>query len=278
MQPRRVIEGQNTRIGRTVHGIAYDPVHDEIIVPNPLAAAVLVFRGSAKNDEPPIRVIQGAHTCFSLPHSASIDVQHDEILIGDLSADSVSVFSRTANGDVAPVRRLRGPKSRIDHPVGIAVDPQTNLMAVAGIKEILIFNRTDDGDAAPRAVIAGPKTGIEEEPWQLEIHDGKIFVAASNHMHHWVYPSGQTKPGAEWKRVPHDPWHDPMPGFIGVWNVTDRGDVPPRAIIKGPKSGLRHPSGLALNVEDSEIIASESVDNAVRTYTVPKFFAKKKPR
>ena len=276
VKPIRVIEGQATKLGRTVHGIAYDPKHDEIVVPNPLAAAVLVFRGNASGAEPPIRIIQGPSTCLVLPHSASIDVAHDEIYVGDVSSDSVLVYSRTANGNISPLRKLQGPKTRLGHVVGIGVDPRSDLLAVANSDEICIFNRTDDGDVAPRSVIRGPKTGIGEEPWQLEVYDGKIFVAASNHLHRWVYSPGTTKPGAEWKEVPSDPWHDPTPGFIGVWNIRDQGDVPPLARIGGPKSGLRHPSGLALNVRDGEIIASDSVPNDVKTYHVPELFHRKK--
>jgi hypothetical protein len=68
MAPKRVITGQGSKLGRTIHGLAYDPVHDEIVVPNALADAILVFRGSANGDEPPIRVIQGLRTKLVTPH------------------------------------------------------------------------------------------------------------------------------------------------------------------------------------------------------------------
>ena len=41
------------------HGLAYDPMHDEIVAPNALADAVWVFRGAAAGSEHPLRVIQG---------------------------------------------------------------------------------------------------------------------------------------------------------------------------------------------------------------------------
>ena len=41
--PDRIIEGQTTSLSRTMHGLAYDEVHDEIIVPVALSGAVLVF-------------------------------------------------------------------------------------------------------------------------------------------------------------------------------------------------------------------------------------------
>ena len=45
-----------------MHGFGYDPIHDEIVVTSPLTQSILIFRGSAKGEEPPVRVIQGPHT------------------------------------------------------------------------------------------------------------------------------------------------------------------------------------------------------------------------
>jgi hypothetical protein len=35
--PVRALEGQKTLISRTMHGFAYDSIHDEIVVTSPLA-------------------------------------------------------------------------------------------------------------------------------------------------------------------------------------------------------------------------------------------------
>ncbi len=257
-----------------MHGIAYDPQHDEIVVPNALADAILVFRAGAQGEEPPLRVIQGPHTQLVTPHSVNLDVDHGEILVGSVTGKSIWVFPRDANGDVAPRRVIRGPKTRLRYVVGFAVDPATNLLAVSNGKEILIFNRTDNGDVAPRAIIAGPKTGIGDEPWQLRMYRGRIFLAASNHYHHSLYDGVVLK--GTYTEVPEDPWLDPNLGFIGVWNITDSGDAPPRAIIKGPFSGLLHPVGMDLNPEHGEIYVSDSVRNGVSTFLVPDFFTQGK--
>ena len=58
----RKIQGELTRLGRTMHDIAYDPIHDEIVVGSPFAQAILVFRGGAFGEEPPLRIIQGPKT------------------------------------------------------------------------------------------------------------------------------------------------------------------------------------------------------------------------
>ncbi len=164
MAPKRVITGQGSKLGRTIHGLAYDPVHDEIVVPNALADAILVFRGSANGDEPPIRVIQGPCTKLVTPHSVSLDLEHGEILVASLTGKRINVFRWDANGNAPPVRVITGPQTQLGHLVGIAVDPVQNLMAVANSEDILVFNRTDDGNVAPRARIAGRKTGITAEP------------------------------------------------------------------------------------------------------------------
>src|SRR5258708_13229192 len=92
MTPRRIISGQTTQLGRTVHGLAYNPARDEIIVPNPLSDAILVFRGSADGSEPPIRVIQGPCTRLITPHAVSFAVANQEILFPTITAHTFYVF------------------------------------------------------------------------------------------------------------------------------------------------------------------------------------------
>jgi hypothetical protein len=270
--PRRILTGQATRLGRTVHGIVYDPLHDEMVVPNALADAVLVYRAGAEGAEPPVRVIQGPCTRLVTPHAVSLDLENREILVASLTGRAVYAFSWDANGDAKPLRVLHGPKTKLGHVVGLGVDPKRNLLAVANSKDILIFNRSDNGDVAPRAIIAGPKTGIGDEPWQLHVYQGRIFLAASNHLHQNLYSA--VTPKGTYSKPPEDPWIDPNLGFIGIWNMTDNGDIAPRRMIKGPFSGLLHPVGLALNSKDGEIYVSDSVRNALFTYLVPDFFAK----
>ncbi|MGI8743946.1 MAG: hypothetical protein ACR2NN_15490 [Bryobacteraceae bacterium] len=270
VSPERVISGQASRLGRTVHGLAYDPAHDEIVVPNPLADAILVFRAGANGAEPPLRVIQGPCTKLVLPHSVSLDLEHHEILVASLTGKTITVYPWNANGNVTPLRMLKGPKTKLGHVVGLGVDAASDLLAVANSEEILVFHRTDNGDVAPRSVIGGPNTGIGDEPWQMQIHHGKIFLAASNHLHQNLYSGVTLKKG--YTKPPADPWNNPNLGFIGVWNITDNGDVAPRAIVKGPFSGLLHPVGLALSPQDGEIFVSDSVRNGLFTFLTPEFF------
>lgn len=186
-----MITGRATKLARTVHALAHDPVHDEIVAPNPLANAILIFRGGASGAEAPVRVIQGPCTRLLVPHAVSLDLEHHEILVASLTGRSIAVFAWNANGNVAPLRYIHGPKTQLNHVVGIGVDPAKNLMAVANAEEVLIFNRTDNGDVAPRAKIAGPHTGIGDEPWEIQMYRGRIFLAASNHLYQNLYSGGR---------------------------------------------------------------------------------------
>ena len=284
--PKRIIAGQETRLARTMHGIAYNEERDEIIVPNPVAAAVLVFRGGAKGAEEPIRVIQGAKTQFSYPHSVNVDVKNKEILVGDPGGRKVLVFPMDADGDVAPLRVIQGPKTGLGYVVSMDVDTVNDLLIVSsnalgssfdahgGHKGILFFNRTDNGNVEPKKVISGPKTGIHEGSWQIHVDSqrGKIFLAIGNVINY--RPRYGLDKLRDWAKnaVIRSPWGSERLGFVGMWNISDEGDVAPRAIIRGPVSGLVHPAGLAVNKEDMEIIVTDSVRNGVYVYSVPDFF------
>ncbi len=268
-----------------MHGIAYDPVHDEVSLPVALSSAVLVFRGGASGEEAPLRVIQGTRTGLVMPQSIDADPAHNEIFVGDPSARAILVFRREASGNVAPIRAVRGgPRSQMNEITGVAVDPVHNLMVVSqrGITPestgLVIFNRTDDGDVAPRAVIAGPHTHLAHfRQVQIDPERGKIYVAiqSQKYKHPVAYVVDQVRPGLQVKDL-EDPERSPFDrdrnGFIGVWDIHDHGDVPPRAVIHGTESRLLGPGGVGLNPKDGEIIAVDGGSNGFYTYFLPQLF------
>jgi len=271
-KPTRVIAGQTARVSRTMHGIFYNPKHDEIVVPVALGGAVLTLPGGANGGEPPLRILQGPKTGLVQPDTLYVDVAHDEMMV-DSGDDSVLVFSRTANGDVEPIRKLGGPKTKIRNIYGITVDSVHNLIIIGnrvdlGGREsedgILIFNRTDSGDVPPRAVIAGPRTGIIKiRQVVVDEERGQIFATIKNNFEN--YDPDQERPS---------PWNPDKTGFIGVWSIDDNGDVPPRGVIKGPATGLVWPAGVAINPRDREVYAIDSVSNALFMFTMPELFKK----
>jgi DNA-binding beta-propeller fold protein YncE len=265
-----------------MHGLAYDATHDEVVVPVALGAAVLTFRGGATGAEAPIRSIQGPRTQLVRPHSLAVDEQNGEIIVADTSSRSLLVFSRDADGDVPPKRIITGPKTGLLFIVGVAVDPVHDRIVAAsassvrgGTTGLFIFGRTDNGDVPPRAVIAGPHTGIVR-PWQLAIEPslGRVFVAAINNENHPPYalemPRKDLAPDVDLR----SPWNTGAPGFVGVWDINDNGDVPPRGIIQGPGSYLVHPAGVAIDPKTGEVFVTDGVRNGLFTFLAPRFFSK----
>lgn len=223
----------------------------------------MFYRGDAKGEESPIRIIQGPKTKLDYPDTTALDAIHDEVFVPQRRTNSIFVFRRDVGGDVAPIRIIHGPKTKLDNPRRAAVDPQSNLLVVTNggkLPGILLFNRTDEGDAAPRAMIAGQKTG-------LGVPGSKDHSGQANSVR--LYPEGG-------KIVVSFSANDPEGdgnSFIGVWKYTDNGDVPPWAIIKGTATKLSRPfGGVALNPEEKEIIVADNDRNALLIYYFPQVF------
>ena len=294
--PDRIIEGQATSLSRTMHGLAYDAAHDEIIVPVALSGAILVFPGGASGNERPIRVIQGPDTGLIRPHSANVDPVSGEILAGDPSARAVLVFDRLANGNVKPKRVIAGPKTQFREIVGVASDAKNNAIVVAsrapgGPSGLFIFNLLDQGDVAPKRTIAGPLTGALRRFRQVSVDPerGKIYLAVQafraqeptpqkaadlydsetslNKLRALLQDEGDSRARGGVPRLL-------QAGFIGVWNIDDNGNVPPRMIIRGPSMRAAGFAGVAFNADQGEVYGVSGDVNGYLTYLVPQFFVK----
>ena len=294
--PDRTIEGQQTHLSRTMHGLAFDPVHDEIIVPVALSGAVLVFKGDARGDQLPVRIIQGSHTGLIRPQTVEVDPVNGEIVAADSSSRAILVFDRLANGDVAPKRKIGGPKTDFRDIVGVAVDPVANVIIAAnrsagGPNGLYIFDRMADGDVAPIRHIGGNNSGILGRFRQLKVDSerGLIFVAVQAFRRQQATPQKEAdlytnekalaalreqarRESREDDDVESEGGGDTA-GFIGAWAITDDGDVAPRMMIRGPATRAGGFGGVAINPKDGEVYGVGS--NAVMTYLVPSFFTKK---
>jgi DNA-binding beta-propeller fold protein YncE len=263
-----------------MHGVAYDDKNDEIILPVvALGGAVLVFKGDASGEQPPVRVIQGLKTRMVRPQTIAVDPVHDEIIVGDTSARTVFVFDRQANGDVPPKRILTGDKTKLLDIVGVAVDPVRNVIVAstrsANTIGMVTFNRTDTGNVAPRTVIAGPRTGLGHfRQVAVDSETGRIFIAQQSMREKQLEAySGDTPRSDEERQAAQAASTGRAgPGFIGIWDIDDNGDVPPRAMIQGPASRLMSPGGVMLDPKRGEVYAVDGGSSAVYAYRVPEFF------
>ncbi len=286
-----------------MHGVAYDAVNDEIIVPVALSGAVLVFAGGAQGDEPPKRVIQGQQTELIRPQTIEVDPVSGEIIAGDPSAQAVIIFDRLANGDAKPKRIIRGPKTQFREIIGVASDARHDAILVASrgpdaLSGIFIFSLKDEGNVAPRRMIAGPLTGALGRFRQLAVDPerGKIYLAVQSafqaqmqtpqkaanlytneeelrKLREWEASrqrAGRSGGGGAGEEDDDDP--SGGLGFIGVWNIDDSGNVPPRMLIRGRATKARGFAGVAFDPVHGEVFGIHS--NAVYTFLVPEFFQK----
>jgi hypothetical protein len=257
-KPIRKVEGQGSMLGRTMHGIVYDAIHDEFTVPQQFAQAILTYRGSASGEEHPLRIIQGPHTRLDAPEHVEVDAVHNEIFMPTRNG-GVLVFPRGPAGDVAPIRALEGPDTLLTGDNVIAVDPVHDLLFVGtsfgrGQVRLLVFNRTDSGNVKPRAIIGGPKSHLNAFGGPIAVYPpkGELLISVRG-----------TGPYAELSSEE---------AYVGVWSINDNGDVPPKWTIGGPQGVLRMPRGIALDVKNRNMMVSDKRLNAVLTFHFPELF------
>jgi len=234
-----------------MHGIGYDDIHDEIVVPQAFSQAVLTFRGGANGEEAPIRVIQGPLTQLKAPDRMALDPVHNEIFI--VEQGYILVFPREANGNVAPIRRLEGPDTGIAGFSFVAVDPIHDLLIHGGGGRIRIFDRTASGNVKPKAIIGGPTSGFNGPNGAITVHAPTGMIIASSRV------SG-TAGSQQLNNV----------GEVAVFSIYDKGDVPPRWTIG--RGFLKVPRGVALDPEAKSMIVSDKVGNRIVTFHLPEIF------
>jgi DNA-binding beta-propeller fold protein YncE len=252
--PNRILEGQNTRLSRTVHAIAYDEIHDEFVVQSNMGQAVVTYRGGANGDEAPLRIIQGPKTLLRDPVSLFIDAVHNEIFVFNQGTDDLLlVYDRMANGDVAPKRVLKSPGAA--GGVG-AADPVSDLIFINGRNDgILVFNRTAEGTALPlRTIGAGPISGLNN-PGRIVVYPPTRSIVVTSSA------EGETDPVTG---------HVVPRAYVGVWSIDDNGDVPPRYTIA--KGSLYIPRGLTLDAKKKTVIVSDKLMNSVMTFSLPELY------
>jgi hypothetical protein len=258
-EPTRRIEGQQTKLSRTMHSINYDAIHDEIVVSVQFAQAIATFRGGAAGEEAPVRLLQGPSTRMRRPDQVAVDPIHNELTVAE--GDAILTFPREANGDVAPIRVIEGPDTGLRPKGGgrgqtgsgvssppLAVDPVNNMIVVVVGDSVITYNRTDAGNVKPRTVISGPKSGLTASRG-VEVDPERGWILA-------FITDRQRRKGAS----------------IGVWRHDDNGDVPPRFRIEAGDL-MRAPRGLTLDPRNHAVIASDKETNSILTFLAPELFA-----
>jgi 6-phosphogluconolactonase (cycloisomerase 2 family) len=256
--PTRVLQGQNTRLSRSMHGVAIDSVNNEIFVPSTLEDAILVFNRTDSGDVAPKRVIQGSLTGINKPQGIAIDTVNNEIALANEASLTWTVYDRLANGNVAPKRTISDATASMSKPVGIWIDSVNNEIVVTdggsstavGAELIQVYPRLASGPTTPLRQIGGTATMlISTRQVMVDTVNNEIVVA--NQGHRAVNP--------------------PDLGNISVFDRLANGNVAPKRFVQNAtpttgNSGVRHPRSVWVDATNNEIGAGDSKYNDIRIF------------
>lgn len=158
--------------------------------------AVVVYPKSAKDDDQPLRLLQGDRTMLADPHDIVLDIKNNLMYVTNYGATSttragsqaqrksptwplsgesvvpgsgryhppsITVHRMDATGDTPPVRMIQGPKTGLNWATGLALDSGRGELYVANDNgdEVLVFDSAAQGDVAPKRILKGPKSLVK---------------------------------------------------------------------------------------------------------------------
>ncbi|MBF6571080.1 MAG: hypothetical protein IVW54_19620 [Candidatus Binataceae bacterium] len=184
---------------------------------------IAAFARLANGTAGPQRIIYGTRSkLVRYSHGVTYDPVHDELFATEPQTSAILVFKGGADGEAAPIRVIQGGKTQLHTPWQLALDLKHNeIFAVdfvtGGKGGVLAFARDANGNVPPLRVISGPKTGLIRPAGVAVDSDRNLLVVTT-----------MTRLS---QRVREH-------GGLFIFNRTDNGDVAPRGIIGGPRTGI----------------------------------------
>ena len=157
-------------------------------------------------------------------HDIRYDAVHDEITVTNPFAKAILTFRGGSSGEEPPIRIIQGPSTQLGTIDRLEVDPVHNEIFIPARDSILVYPREANGDVAPIRIIRGPDT---------QLHN--VISIAVDPVHN-VLAVGYTR----------DTQRETGMGGLLIFNRTDNGNVKPRGLIQGPKTGLFLPEKLQI--------------------------------
>jgi DNA-binding beta-propeller fold protein YncE len=168
-------------------------------------------------------------------HGLYYDAKHDEIVVPVALGGAILTLAGGANGGDPPLRVIQGPRTGLVQPDTLYVDVlHDEIVADSGNDSVLIFPRTGAGDIEPVRRLGGPKT-----------HISNIYGIAVDAVHNLIVIGNRIDTGG---RNSQD--------AILVFNRTDTGDVAPRAMISGPRTGIIKIRQIVVDEDRGQIFAT----------------------
>jgi DNA-binding beta-propeller fold protein YncE len=208
----------------TTFGIVADEENQELLMTIQDDHAVVTFKKSAKDQDSPVRLLQGPKTMMADPHGIALDPKTGLIYVtnwgtnqerrydvpwrygkvnwpvgrqnnipgsGKINPPSITVYRKDASGDVAPLRVIQGSKTLLNWPTSIAVHPDRGELFVANdTSDIITVYRTDaTGDVAPIRMLKGPRSMIKNPTGvALDLKNNELWVANFGSHSATVFP------------------------------------------------------------------------------------------
>jgi len=212
------------RTPHTTFGIVADEQTQELFFTIQDDQAISIFKKNAKEQDAPVRVIQGPKTQMADPHGIALDDKAGLIYVtnwgtfnernynvparynkpnwpvgrdnnipgsGKTQPPSITVYRKDASGDVAPLRVIQGPKTMMNWPTDIAVHPDRGELFVANDTgdSITVYKTDANGDVAPIRVIKGPKSLVKNPTGvEVDVKNNELWVANFGNHAATVYP------------------------------------------------------------------------------------------
>jgi hypothetical protein len=210
---------------------------------------IAAFARLANGNVAPAREIRGQATRLSrTTHGIAYDSTNDEIIAPNPLAASVVIFRGGADGEEAPIRTIQGARTGLSRPETVAVDEKNNELFVGdpGDRRVLVYRRDAPGDTPPLRTIQGAKTQLLQIVG-LAVDPVRDLLVVSTYSR---LPGGVT-------------------GLL-IYGRTDQGDVAPKRVIAGPKTGIVRLRQIAVDPETGRIYAAIINNEYLPPYDVDK--------
>ena len=262
--------------------VAVDLKNDEVIMTDESLFNILTYNRT-ENTPPgarmsePKRIIGGVNSWIEYQCGLYIDQETGDIYaVNNDTVDKLVIFSRKAKGDVAPDRIINTPHTTY----GIAVDEphQELFLTVQEAAAVSVYNKYAKTEDSPLRLLQGDATGLAD-PHGIAVDSKRDLLFVSN----FGNQAGHSKSArrgdggfgvsnkANWpmQRESAIPGSGKFTGAsITVYGRGVGGDAAPIRVIKGQRTQLNWPTGLAVDPERGELYVANDTGDSVLVFDV----------
>jgi hypothetical protein len=203
----------------------------------------------AKGGDQPMRNLAGQATKLSRTmHDIRYDAVNDEILVTNPFAQAIITFKGDADGNATPIRIIQGPKTKMGGADRLDVDVVHNEIFIPDGDRVLVYPRAANGDVAPLRIIEGKDTHLRSATTLSVDPIHNLLAVGLNKTGRAITRNAD---GTMTAAASDDD------GALMVFNRLDQGNVAPRTLVRGPKSGIVRITQMAVYAPRKFMIATQ---------------------